>query len=102
MNAYDVILAAIVLIGALLLATLIAAYLERRNEGWLGRQTDRRLVFHTGEGGGSIRGVVARTYADGVVLEHADSLDHDAAIGGTVYIPADRILWVQTDPGGDR
>lgn len=86
--------------GVLITAAVAVAVLRDRRppqQRWLESVTRRRLLVQTRDGQ-TIDGQLVRNDADGIVLQPAklDSLDRPLA--GEVWIPHNRIAWVQ-QPG---
>lgn len=94
------------LAAVVVVATVAAAawWLTSGRSRWLARAMRRRLLVHlTPEAGGhTIDGRLARVDADGVVLAPASLSDTGVELGGDVYVPRERISFVQAPgDGGD-
>lgn len=66
--------------------------------GWLGSAVGLRLVVHTADDR-SIEGTLGAATSDGVLLQAAKLLGKPVvSLGGEVFIPHARLLFVQTVP----
>lgn len=85
------------LFGALLAAMLVSR--RGRPSGWLEERVATRLLVHTRDGD-TVDGVVTRVHRDGLELESVRW--EDRQLGGTAWVPRERIRWVQQPPSQER
>lgn len=83
-------------LGVLVLLAAIAAVVLYRERRWLFRLERRTVVVHT-RNGSSIRGVLAGTYQDALVLTAAALLSGNETIpiDGDVTVPRGNVDWIQ-------
>lgn len=67
---------------------------EEAHGSWLDGVTRRRVLVHTRDGQ-TIDGQLARVDRDGVVLAPATLADGPHDLAGEVFVPQERIAWLQ-------
>jgi hypothetical protein len=90
-------------VGLLAVAAAIGVDVGRRREraaapaepeAWLDAVTRRRLLVQTTDGQ-TIEGSLARVDADGIILAPARHSDSGQDLAGEVWVPRDRVSWIQ-------
>lgn len=84
-------LGALVIAAAVVAGVVIALATQR---SWLRGRSGRRVVVHTTTER-SIEGTLVVVARDGLVLAGARYLDAETELGGDIYVPAERVAWMQ-------
>jgi hypothetical protein len=78
--------------SAAVLAAVVLALVWQRS--WLRRRSGSRVVVHTTTDR-SLEGTLVTVAPDGLVLVGARYLDAEVDLGAEVYVPAERVAWMQ-------
>ncbi len=84
-------LGALVIAGGVIAAVVVVLVWQRN---WLRGRSGARVVVHTTTER-SLEGTLVVVAPDGLVLAGARYLESDTALAGEVYVPAERVAWMQ-------